>query len=453
MGERINRENNGRDADFKDESLLPSTRPNSDMNRTAGKPRVLLSEGSSNSARQTLYGLGAGYTIDLIDPSPWCQCRFSSRVRRRIDCPKIAIDPIGYVRRVAELVSRGDYNVLFPTHEQVYAFSRFRDAFGRKVGLAVPDFDAIRRVQSKAEFAVLMDELGLPTPKTKIVESESELIAHDDFPCFLKVSHSTASLGVERITDTDHMRRTIARFSEAGVWRQGEPIVIQQPAPGRQSEVSAVFQNGRLVAAACADVLATGIGGGPALRRTAIHRPVLDHVARFGEALNWHGPLSLEYFYGESTQSPFYIECNPRIGESSNALAGGVNLCEASVKIAIGESVPRLPDVNPGVTTHNGFIVTIANAYNGATRRELIRDLWRHWTRRDGIASEMTRPREDIGSLIPATAVIAMLLFSPRRAKNLAQGTVDNYSLPHSAAEKIDRMSETDVADLIEILG
>ena len=120
------------------------------MNQQENRLRVLLSEGSSNSARQAIYGLGRKYIIDVLDPSPWCQCRFSSLGRRRIACPWLAKDPLGYARFVAERVRDGGYEALFPTHEQVYVFSKFRDAFQRHVGLAVPSFQAISRVQSKA---------------------------------------------------------------------------------------------------------------------------------------------------------------------------------------------------------------------------------------------------------------------------------------------------------------
>lgn len=423
------------------------------MNRTIENPRILLSEGSSNSARQTLYGLARGSRVDILDPSPWCQCRFSTRVSRRIRCPQIAKDPVGYVRCVAELVRRERYDVLFPTHEQVYAFSRFRSQFLKQVGLAVPEFDAIQRVQSKAEFALLMEEIGLPTPVSRIVHSKSELFAHTDFPCFLKVAHSTASLGVERVSDPVALEETVKRFEAAAVWREGLPIVLQQPAPGTQAEVGAVFQDGRMVAVACADVLATGIGGGPALRITANHSPVIEHVERFGNALKWHGPLSLEYFYDAHAERPYYIECNPRIGESYNSLAGGVNLCDATVRISMGEQVNRVPDVRPGVLTHNGFIVTIADAYNGASRIELLRKIWAHWTRGDGGQSEMTRMKDDWLSAVPATAVIMMLLVNPKAAKGLAKGTVDNYSLPHHAARIIEELPSETIEEIEKILS
>ena len=406
--------------------------------------RILLSEGSSNSARQTLYGLGARHSVDILDPSAWCQCRFSRFVRRRIPCPMIAKDPVGYVQFVANLVRRESYQVLFPTHEQVYAFSKFRDRFSKYVGLAVPDFDAIRRVQSKSEFCALMTELELPIPTTRIARCVEDLHAVGSYPLFIKLVHSTASLGVQRVSSAEEAKAAMRQFEERGLWVKGDPIVLQQPAPGQQAEVTAVFQEGRMVAAACSDVLATGIGGGPALRRTAIHEPVLSQVESLGRHLHWHGPISVEYFYDHQNQQPYYIEANPRIGESFNCLAGGVNLCEATLRISLGEDVPRFPDVRPGVMTHNGFIVMIAAAYNGEGRVQLMQRLWKHWTNRQRHESEMTRPMEDWMSLIPATAVISMLLLSPKSAQSLAHGTVENYSLPTQAAVVIDGLEEAD---------
>jgi predicted ATP-grasp superfamily ATP-dependent carboligase len=422
------------------------------MKSANSKIRVLLSEGSSNSARQSLYGLGRDYTIDLVDPSPWCQCRFSSLVRRRIRCVGIAKDPLKYVRQVAQMVADQRYDVLFPTHEQVYVFAKFREAFGRHVGLAVPSFEAIKRVQSKAEFAILLQELGLPIPPSQIVRSKAELAAHNEFPCFVKLAHSTASLGVQRVADAHELESTISRFESSGAWSEGQEIVIQQPAAGRQAEASAVFQNGRLVGIACADVLATGIGGGPSLRRSAVHRSVTEHAQRLGEHLNWHGPISLEYFYDDATEQPVYIEANPRIGETLNAEISGVRLCDAVVRIALGEHVERLPEANPGVMSHNGFVVMIADAYNGATRRELLGRLWNHWTSQGDFGScqsDMTRLSEDKLSLIPATAVILRLLASPRSANSLAHDTVDNYSLPATAASIIDAFPEDALADIL----
>lgn len=300
-------------------------------------------------------------------------------------------------------------------------------------------------MQSKAAFARLMIELSMPIPSSRIVISESEIASHDQFPCYLKLAHSTASLGVKRADDRSSLISALADFKRAGLWAEGTEILVQQPATGRQAEVSAVFQDGRLIGVACADVLETGIGGGPAMRVSADHPVVVDHVRQLGNHLEWHGPMVLEYFYDSSTGQPEYIEANPRIGESFNSFLSGVNVCDLVAKISLGEKIESLTAGKAGVRTHNGFILLIADAYNGANRRDLLKRLWRGWTRSGIYAdfeSEMTRPREDLGSLIPATVVTLGLLANPRSAIRLTESTVANYSMPQNAASIIEALPE-----------
>ena len=83
---------------------------------------------------------GPFYDIDVIDPDPLCQCRFSSYVGRFIRSPSFSKQPAEFLRFLAKLIRERGYDVLFPTHEQVYLLSRFRDAFTPHIGLALPEF-------------------------------------------------------------------------------------------------------------------------------------------------------------------------------------------------------------------------------------------------------------------------------------------------------------------------
>jgi len=253
-------------------------------------------------------------------------------------------------------------------------------------------------------------------------------------------------LGVKRVNHQAELNETLADFKRRGLWSEGTDILIQQPAQGSQAEVSAVFQEGRLVAVACAEVKATGIGGGPAMRVSASHPAVVDHVSKLGKHLDWHGPLVLEYFFDPLTGKAEYIEANPRIGEAFNAQLSGVNLCEIVTRISLGEKIETLSVGRPGAHSHNGFILLIADAYNGANRRQLLGRLWNSWAGRGIYAeyeSEMTRPREDWGSLLPATVVSLGLLCRPRYAIGLTQSTVDNYSLPQNAVSEIEGLPDS----------
>src|SRR5262245_17724567 len=143
---------------------------------------ILLTEGSSLSSRQALYALGGRHTIDILDPSPVCQSRFSRFVRRRYAAPSFSKDPCGYLAFLGDLLRKNKYDVVLPTHEEIYLLSRVRDALARLVAVAVPEFQSIQRLQSKRQFHELLLELGLPHPETVVVTDRAALDAWSDFP-------------------------------------------------------------------------------------------------------------------------------------------------------------------------------------------------------------------------------------------------------------------------------
>jgi hypothetical protein len=75
-----------------------------------GRPRrVLVSEGSSLSARQSITALGlAGHTVEVCDPDPLRLGRFSRFVRRLHRCPAAGRDPWACLDFVVSLLNRGE---------------------------------------------------------------------------------------------------------------------------------------------------------------------------------------------------------------------------------------------------------------------------------------------------------------------------------------------------------
>jgi hypothetical protein len=87
--------------------------------------RVLVSEGSSTSAREAITILGlSGHDIEVCDPSPWCLSRFSGLVRKFHRCPGLRDDPAGYLAFIEQRLADGKFDVLLPTHEQGFLFAR-----------------------------------------------------------------------------------------------------------------------------------------------------------------------------------------------------------------------------------------------------------------------------------------------------------------------------------------
>jgi len=224
--------------------------------------KVLLTEGSSLSARQTLYGLGRNFIVDILDPDPLCQCRFSRFTRRWHRCPSFSKQPEEYLRFLMARLKAEHYDVLLPTHEQVFLLARFREQVSRRVAVALPDFAAMERMQSKADFCRLLDELGLPYPATAIVRTRAELeAAATEFPTYVKLAHSTAGSGVRRVENPVELRRVADEFEQAGLFNGQSETLVQAPAVGVQSTVQAVCDRGRGVAAHCFEARHIGVGG------------------------------------------------------------------------------------------------------------------------------------------------------------------------------------------------
>ncbi|MEX0643305.1 MAG: hypothetical protein WD468_11420 [Pirellulales bacterium] len=404
---------------------------------------MLFTEGASLSARQTLYPLGTSHQIDVCDPDPFCQSWFSWFVRRRFLSPSFSKKPEQFLLFLARKIRKHHYDVLLPTHEQVYLLSRFRDAFTPHVGLALPEFSALERMQNKAKFNRLLAELHLPQPESVIVQNLQELDREWTYPFYLKLAHSTAGGGVFHIENCDDLRRRIDTLAKDGRLDGSSEAIVQQPGRGVLSTVQAVFDHGRLVGIHCFESRRLGVGGMSTARTSADHPLVREHVERIGEHLNWHGALFIDYFYDRETEQPEYIECNPRVGETVNAWLSGLNLPMLLVQVSRGESPPQQPLGSVGVRTHNLLMILMSAAYFGQGRGALVKEL-RNWYAGRGLyensQDELTRFRDDPLSILPAIWIATQLLIWPRLARWIVDATVRNYSLPESAIESIKRL-------------
>jgi hypothetical protein len=185
--------------DPRSEEAVPEVLPSALRCREAKTSplRILLSEGSSTSAREVITILGMqGHHVEVCDPDPRCLGRFSLFVRRFHRCPGLGVDPIGYVTFVLELIGRRRFDVLLPIHEQGYVLSKTREAIESHVAVALPSHAAYQKAHSKASFSCLLSELGLPQPRTRLVGTREDVLALDRFPLMLKAATGTASRAV-----------------------------------------------------------------------------------------------------------------------------------------------------------------------------------------------------------------------------------------------------------------
>ncbi|HME70051.1 MAG TPA: hypothetical protein VKM54_09310 [Myxococcota bacterium] len=407
--------------------------------------RILVSEGSSLSAREAITALGrAGYRIEVCDPSGLCLARFSRFVRRVHRCPHFASNPTAYYEFIRELLASGRYDVLYPAHEQVYLFARQRNALSALAGVPVPSFEAIERVQGKVAMAATFKKLGIPTPPTVVVHDEAAARAAASrvgCPCYLKADIGTASGTIWKVTDAPSLDQALGDLRALGALSSG--VVVQGLAPGMLERLYALAERSHLVAAHTVQQIIAGPRGGD-VQKVSVDRPaVRAHVTRLVEALEWHGALSIDYLRDGSDGTERFVDVNPRLAEPGNAVLSGLDLPRLLVRLGLGEHIGDQPPGKIGVQTHMALQAVILPATRGGSRFEILGTIAALILGRGpfrGSRESLSPAWLDPPSVLPIGFVALLLLISPASWRWLAARQVGSYALTDEAARTIREM-------------
>jgi predicted ATP-grasp superfamily ATP-dependent carboligase len=403
--------------------------------------RVLMTEGSSTSAREAITILGlSGHHVEICDPSPYCLARFSRFVRKFHRCPGLRTDPAGFLAFVEQLLSTHDFDVLLPTHEQGFLLARVQKRFEARIALALPSFDSYRIAHGKAGFSRLLDRLGLPQPPTAIVTSAQELRGAISFPSVVKTSIGTASRGIWFVRDANDLEAALRDLDAGDAF--ADQVLVQPLIAGTTEKAQSVFCRGRLIGFHAYRQVAAGVGGGEAIKQSVSRPQVRGHVESIGQQLDWHGALSVDYILPDDDTTPLLIDCNPRLVEPVNAFRAGLDLAGLLLRVSQGETPATLPDSRAGVLTHLAMQALLGCGSRGGTRRDLVRECWRLFAKSGpyaGSSEELTPVRLDWISAVPLAMTAMVLLASPRFAAKLARGGFGAHLLDVSSIRLIER--------------
>jgi hypothetical protein len=327
---------------------------------------------------------------------------------------------------------------VIPVHEQAYLFAAARKLLPAGVGMALADFAAFEQVQSKARLATLLTQLKVPQPDTDVVRSADDFAANRPYPFFVKAAFGTASAGVWRVGDAHARDALLLELEAHDVFAQG--LLVQAAVTGSLERTQGVFDRGRLVASHIYRQVVEGPGGGDVLKISIVSAGVRDTVERIGQALQWHGALSFDYIRDDATNTPHFIDANPRLVEPMNAWLSGVDLPGALLRISLGETPPVQPDGHEGVLTRLGLMGLLDAARRRNRRRDILREigllafgLGRYRGSREELVPLLTDP----WCAIPLGVVVARLLRAPESVARFSETTVAAYSLTPHAIQRL----------------
>jgi hypothetical protein len=355
---------------------------------------ILLTDGSGLTSRQVAtQAAAAGHAVEVVSPTRLGLAAFTRHVRRVHRVPAFGADPEGWLHATLAVLRAGRHDVLLPTQEQLTILAR--DQHRVPAALAVPSFAGLLRLQDKVAQARTLEELGLPHPPTTVLPG----------PGYLKQPIGTASTAVTR-HETE--------------------VVAQRQVDGPLAMIQAVFDRGRLVAHHASLRESEGASGGAAVKRSVVLPDVPAHLAVLGEALEWHGALSLDAIV--TRDGPVYIDVNPRLVEPGNAWRAGTDLVGALIDVSLDRRPERRPPGRPGVRTRQRLVGVLGQTTRAGVLREL---------RARGGAEELTPTAGDPRAAIPLAAAAIATLVTPKAARLFTAGAVASYALTPAAWERV----------------
>ena len=203
-----------------------------------------------------------------------------------------------------------------------------------------------------------------------------------------------------------------------------DEVLVQDFVEGAIEKAQGVFCRGELLGFHAYRQIATGAGGGEAIKQSVSRGDVRAQLAAIGGKLAWHGALSVEYILPDEDGTPLLIDCNPRLVEPMSAFLAGLDLVDLLLRVSQGETPVAASESHAGVRTHLAMQALLGSALREGTRRGIVRECW-HLLRGTGpyagSTEELTPVRLDWISAVPLAAIAIALLAAPQLAASLAR--------------------------------
>jgi len=274
----------------------------------------------------------------LLAPAMW-----SRHVARRAKSPAVVRGPADLAAWLCSHGARFPGAVLYPTSDDVaWVIARHADQLSRYFRLYVPPLSALRALLDKSALYEVCTKIGVPTPRTWLPRTETELASLCDGERALIIKPRaqlffSGGKG-DRIADRDGALRTWRQYRAAryapGVLDELPSLdlpLVQEYEPtatqGTYSISGFVEPSGRILGArASTKLLQTArVGVGMCFVATEVDPTALRHIAEVAQSVGYFGAFEVEFVRREGES--LMIDFNPRYyGQMGFDIARGVPL-------------------------------------------------------------------------------------------------------------------------------
>ncbi|MEH6558938.1 MAG: ATP-grasp domain-containing protein [Oceanicoccus sp.] len=267
--------------------------------------------------------------------------------------PDAGKDPKAFAEAILKLCTEEQYDVVLPTSvDSLEALLPYSARLSSVTNILMPSQEQFATGMDKIRTVEMCDQFGFPYPESVILSTETnieDVAKKFGFPLVVKHRRNYGgSWGVRCVLGVSEMKDAVAEL----ISRTGSisDLKIQRFIPGTLFDACAVAKDGKIAGLATqARRLMYPISGGVASTLVTVEIPELTKQATaIIEALQWTGPIQLEFKRDPKTKLFSLIEINPRFWGTTGAwLREGINFPAMAVSLALHDEVTSPPSLPP----------------------------------------------------------------------------------------------------------
>lgn len=280
----------------------------------------------------------AGLGVSVMGARAWGATRLSSRLRSYTSCGFAALrqSDLSFLDYLDSYCATHKIEWIVPADlPATLLVARGRDRLRSTGTYPVADPALIEVWNDKGKFADLLNELGLPTPRTRLISSETDPVLETlTYPVMVKPPRGEGGNGVRKFDNRTDLDALLPRIAN----RFGWPLLVQDYVPGIDIDLSALADHGRIVAW----TIQKRHPSHPDLLEFVDHPRVLQIGAELIGKCGYHGIVHFDMRLDERTGQPMVIEANPRFWSSiRHSMWMGVNFPALGLELARGGDVAQ----------------------------------------------------------------------------------------------------------------
>jgi len=300
---------------------------------------VLILDGGTRSTLAMVRSLGShGISVHVGESYRYSLSTFSKYCENSVTYSNPEESRQAFISDLIHLLDKFDYEMVLASREvTTLPLSYFKYTLEEETTIPFPPWEVMNKTVDKAKTFELAEQIGVPTPKTYVLDDPSELanIESDlEYPLVVKPRSKTTWVGdtpvMMKVTEQnyvhnyDELRDSVAKIYHA----VDQMPLIQEYIPGEgygvellcnEGESEALFMHRRL--------REYPITGGASTFRESTYESRLEEPAiNLMNAMGWHGVTMVEFKLDERDGTPKLIEVNGRFwGSLPLAVAAGID--------------------------------------------------------------------------------------------------------------------------------